>query len=1011
MGQTFSADARDFADDNARLSQIQNAISQFGKYDVGDDERNHVDLFKTPLAWKTELSAEQLSSKEAQVTKFSVESFELDDEGSPVFKMDTGSVSCSSFKWLTHVLDKSEDGLKELATILLANKDPLTKILGKGYGGGVDIVDAHKAAGSPAAIANSVATLYSKNREMLCSTENAEPSGYVQYAEAEVKMLKDFSGIDQEAHCLESIDWESSYVSHSGIRAPPWRSSNGDLGYVVVKPFTCESQTIMVSSSSEGDAPGGSCYRIKGHVDGAMDYEKVGSAHKNLVAYLKSIDSHFAAWVAKQDTWYVRPAQAAEADAAGGGADAAATATGGGKTDEETKRAATTAHRRTQRGMDRLMATSSHFGNSVLGGSMTMSGFKGRKGFDPDATGASLGSTALEMEESDDDDEDIEERRAVNHAELPSEYWQIQKLVKYLNSGNQTATIIALCSLRDLDLTKDACQFAIQDLKGLDVLVNLLDAEDHRCKIGALQILRDVSLSPQIIQAIADLDGMRAMVAILDDEDDELKSLAAATIANCAKLSRNRRKILQEGGIEKLVDLLHGAGEDATGAETDDDKAIERSGAMALWSCSKSRTLRQMIMQAGAIPLLANLLASDNIPLLIPVVGIIEECAEDEYFRGTIRELGMIEQIVAGLSVDNEELQAHSASAIFKCAEDELGRQIVLENGGLKPLVALLAKTTNKEMLMGVTGAIWKCALMEESNAVLAQEKAVESLCPLLVDQPEEVLVNVVGALSELAGRPESRKMIRGCGGIDQLVKLLTGTNQELLINVTKAVGECAKDKDNMAAIDKQDGVRLLWSLLKSPTPEVQSGAAWAICPCIELAPDAGEMVRSFVGGLELIVGLLKSEHIEVLASVCAAVANIARDEENLAVMTDYGVVPMLGRLTPTTDDRLRRHLSSAISQCCTWGANRIAFGEADAVAPLVKYLRSADEHVHRSTATALWQLSMYPDNCITMHEAGVVRPLIGLVGSTDIALQEAAAQCLANIRRLALTNELAKYQ
>ena len=890
----------------------------------------------------------------------------------------------------------------ELKIILAANTDPLVQILGASYGGGADLVDAHTAEGQPSAIAGTVAALYARNRELLAEGGKLE-SGYVLYAEAEVKMLKDFSGINPDERCLESIDWESSYVSNSGIRAPPWRSSNGDLGYVVVKPFTCESQTIMVAKTG--------CWRIKGHVDGAMDYEKVGSEHPTLIAYLKSIDSHFTEYMETQMCWYEPPAQAADADAAGGGADGAATTAKGEKADAETKLAASTAQRRTQRGMDRLMATSSHFGNSVLGGTMTMSGFKGRKGFDPDATGASLGSTALEMEDSDDDDEDIEERRAVNHAELPSEYWQIQKLVKYLNSGNQTATIIALCSLRDLDLTKDACQFAIQDLKGLDVLVNLLDAEDHRCKIGALQILRDVSLSPQIIQAIADLDGMRAMVAILDDEDDELKSLAAATIANCAKLSRNRRKILQEGGIEKLVDLLHGAGEDATGAETDDDKSIERSGAMALWSCSKSRTLRQMIMQAGAIPLLANLLASDNIPLLIPVVGIIEECAEDEYFRATIRELGMIEQIVAGLSVDNEELQAHSASAIFKCAEDELGRQIVLENNGLKPLVALLAKTTNKEMLMGVTGAIWKCALMEESNAVLAQEKAVESLCPLLVDQPEEVLVNVVGALSELAGRPESRKMIRGCGGIDQLVKLLTGTNQELLINVTKAVGECAKDKDNMAAIDKQDGVRLLWSLLKSPTPEVQSGAAWAICPCIELAPDAGEMVRSFVGGLELIVGLLKSEHIEVLASVCAAVANIARDEENLAVMTDYGVVPMLGRLTPTTDDRLRRHLSSAISQCCTWGANRIAFGEADAVAPLVKYLRSADEHVHRSTATALWQLSMYPDNCITMHEAGVVRPLIGLVGSVDVALQEAAAQCLANIRRLALTNELAKYQ
>lgn len=58
--------------------------------------------------------------------------------------------------------------------------------------------------------------------------------------------------------------------------------------------------------------------------------------------------------------------------------------------------------------------------------------------------------------------------------------------------------------------------------------------------------------------------------------------------------------------------------------------------------------------------------------------------------------------------------------------------------------------------------------------------------------------------------------------------------------------------------------------------------------------------MRSFVGGLELIVSLLKSEDKEVLAAVCAAIANIAKDEENLAVITDHGVVPMLARLTLT---------------------------------------------------------------------------------------------------------------
>ena len=37
-----------------------------------------------------------------------------------------------------------------------------------------------------------------------------------------------------------------------------------------------------------------------------------------------------------------------------------------------------------------------------------------------------------------------------------------------------------------------------------------------------------------------------------------------------------------------------------------------------------------------------------------------------------------------------------------------------------------------------------------------------------------------------------------------------------------------------------------------------------------------------------------------MLASVCAAIANIAKDEENLAVITDHGVVPMLAKLATT---------------------------------------------------------------------------------------------------------------
>lgn len=58
---------------------------------------------------------------------------------------------------------------------------------------------------------------------------------------------------------------------------------------------------------------------------------------------------------------------------------------------------------------------------------------------------------------------------------------------------------------------------------------------------------------------------------------------------------------------------------------------------------------------------------------------------------------------------------------------------------------------------------------------------------------------------------------------------------------------------------------------------QVQASAAWALSPCIRNAPNSGDMVRSFVGGLELICGLLESRDIQVLSAVCYAIANIAK--------------------------------------------------------------------------------------------------------------------------------------
>jgi len=76
-----------------------------------------------------------------------------------------------------------------------------------------------------------------------------------------------------------------------------------------------------------------------------------------------------------------------------------------------------------------------------------------------------------------------------------------------MQGGNQTATVIALCSLMDFDLSQESSQLAIRDSGGLDLLINMLETDDVKCKIGTLKILREISENNQTRKAIVNLGG------------------------------------------------------------------------------------------------------------------------------------------------------------------------------------------------------------------------------------------------------------------------------------------------------------------------------------------------------------------------------------------------------------------------------------------------------------------------------------------------------------------------
>ncbi|KAF1428544.1 Armadillo repeat-containing protein 4, partial [Spheniscus magellanicus] len=965
-------------------------------------------VFREPLEWKTQLGC-SVFGEGYEINEATVQSEAKGKDGQPLLLLMASTLRVRSFDQLSSLLQIAmEKKLKEAQACLEANRDPIVKILGPEYGTveGEDmsmlhLLDKVKKDDDPETeLKMKIFLLLHQLDLQLLNSSLKHISEDIRLNPAainnEVNLLKNFSGKGEDT-VLESLEYTSDYTFSNGCRAPPWRQVHGEICYLVIKPhdtdplyITCSTAGVFLNGVSNNKGFHGE-YNFFKEPTYEKNYQrmevvdaKVSGQSQNLYDFTeKNVCEKVKSSAARRRSIDKKKLEPSMNDKAA-------------KKDTEEEGRSSTVSLKIKKKASGISSESVKIQPASKWYGKTSGRFE------------DVSESSSETEE----DEEQPVRHQEGNTDLPSEYWGIQKLAKYLKGGNPTATVIALCSMRDFNLAQETCQLAIRDIGCLEVLINLLDTEEIKCQIGSLKILKEISQNTLIRHAIADLGGLQIMVKILDSPDKDLKCLAAETIANVARFKRARRTVRQHGGIKRLVGLLEciSVGSTSLTPYQAKDTEIARCGALALWSCSKSIKNKEAIRKAGGIPLLARWLKCSHANILTPVVGTLQECASEPSYRLAIRTEGMIENLVKNLSSEHEELQMHCASAIFKCAEDKETRDLVRQHGGLQPLSVLLGNSENKQLLAAVTGAIWKCAMSGENVSKFREYKAVEALVGLLTDQPEGVLVNIVGALGECCQEPINRTIIRKCGGIPPLVKLLAGTDQALLVNVTKAVGACATEPENMMIIDRLDGVRLLWSLLKNPNPDVQASAAWAICPCIENAKDAGEMVRSFVGGLELIVNLLKSKNKEVLASVCAAITNIAKDEENLAVITDHGVVPLLSKLANTNNDKLRRHLAEAISHCCMWGSNRVTFGETKAIAPLVRYLKSNDPSVHRATAQALYQLSEDPNNCITMHENRVVKLLLAMVGSTDEILQEAAAGCIANIRRLALATEKAKY-
>ncbi|ESO09259.1 hypothetical protein HELRODRAFT_156424 [Helobdella robusta] len=529
--------------------------------------------------------------------------------------------------------------------------------------------------------------------------------------------------------------------------------------------------------------------------------------------------------------------------------------------------------------------------------------------------------------------------------------------------------------------------------------------------MASLKILIAISRYQPIWQCIINFGGVEILIELLNNISVPIRCLAAECLGAVAKTAKARSLIRQKNGIFKL----HQYAITTPNKQWKRSIALAKSGAIVLSVLSNSRRTRKAMQLCNILPYLSRHLKSTDVVFLQSVVKIIGEFAKEQLYRSSILSENMIPLLVHALNYNDGLLSERVCKVFYRASEDERIRHEVFKEKGLVLMKKILDNcslddNTLLPIIKSVTGAISKLLLSPENVKVVSKLGISEILIPMMKSKSIKILLNVLNAFIEILKVPANRLEFSKNRGLHALLSLQSNTIPLVLILVNYALAQCAEEPSLINIIIENDGVRLLWSLLTHPNDEVKASAAVAICPCIKTAQDSGYMVRSLVSGLEILVKLLKSNNVNVLASVCATIANVVQDEENIGILTEFKVCYLLSKIlcAPNTNT-LQANLSQAIAQCCRFGNNREVFGKEDVVVHLVRYLDTDDYRIHKAAAQALYQLSLDPDNIIRMHAEGCVKPLLKLIGSSDEELQEAASQCVSNIRNLAFANSMAK--
>ncbi|KAI3990106.1 hypothetical protein MKX01_018767 [Papaver californicum] len=340
---------------------------------------------------------------------------------------------------------------------------------------------------------------------------------------------------------------------------------------------------------------------------------------------------------------------------------------------------------------------------------------------------------------------------------------------------------------------------------------------------------------------------------------------ATHVLAELAKNEEVVNIIVDGGAVMALVKHLQAPpfiSDDDESAPKPFEHEVEKGSAFALGLLAVKPEHQQLIVDAGALSLLVDLLKRHTHGSNSRAVNSVIKRAAD--------------------AITN---LAHENSNIKTCVRLE---------GGIPPLVELL-EFTDTRVQRAAAGALRTLAFKNEENKNQILEcNALPTLILMLRSEDAAIHYEAVGVIGNLVhSSPNIKKEVLQAGALQPVIGLLSSLCSESQREAALLLGQfAATDSDCKVHIVQRGAVRPLIEMLQSPDLQLREMAAFALG---RLAQDThNQAVIAHNGGLQPLLKLLDSKNGSLQHNAAFALYCLADNEDNVFDLIKVGGIQKL---------------------------------------------------------------------------------------------------------------------